>query len=708
MNPKYSIIIPTYNNCNKYLVPCINSIFDYTDSSNIEVIISANGCTDNTREYLGLLQNQHPGKFKIAWSDEPLGYPKATNAGIRLASADKIILLNNDIVLLPQEKNTWINILEQPFHTNPKCGIVGDIKIFSEAANHDFAIFFCVMIKREVFDKIGLLNEEYGIGMGEDIEFCIEAEKAGYEVIEPLPKEYLHDKGIWTNDFPIEHFAEGTMHDTDLVKDYGTHYSKNLLLLAKKYNPTWYMQRNPIEYSIIIPTYNHCDGLLKPCLDSIFEYTDLSNVEIIVSANGCTDNTKEYLESLSDKVKTVWSNEPLGYPKAVNEALKIASGNYIVLMNNDVLLFPQEKNAWINMLHLPFEDASTGITGPVKFSWKCGVNTHEAMAFWLVMIRRDLFNKIGLLDEVFSPGMGEDGDFCIKAVQAGYKLVSVPDNVSEEFESGIINTGFPIYHVGNGTFGDDHEHKNSIIERNNRILQSRYGKNIKTSIIIPTYNHLNDSLKPCIESVLRYTNLDDKEIIVVANGCTDGTREYLDSLADVLSYIWFDRPTGVVRAYNTGIDAARGEFIVTFDNDSYLLPQRPDEWIDILMKPFLEDDRVGGTSPFANYYEDIGLLLHSGCTMYRADILREIGKFDEAYNPGYFCDPDVAAKIWEHGYKCVAVPEYHNDNYVNNVFVINFPVVHEGNVQTMDKNKDIEIVKMNREILYSRHGKRNS
>lgn len=47
-----------------------------------------------------------------------------------------------------------------------------------------------------------------------------------------------------------------------------------------------------IKYSIIIPTLNHCDDLLVPCVNSILQYTDMSNVEIIISANGCTDNTR--------------------------------------------------------------------------------------------------------------------------------------------------------------------------------------------------------------------------------------------------------------------------------------------------------------------------------------------------------------------------------------------------------------------------------
>ena len=48
---------------------------------------------------------------------------------------------------------------------------------------------------------------------------------------------------------------------------------------------------------------------------------------------------------------------------------------------------------------------------------------------------------------------------------------------------------------------------------------------MKYSIIIPTYNHLNDYLIPCINSIERYTDLDNYEIIVIANGCSDQTED---------------------------------------------------------------------------------------------------------------------------------------------------------------------------------------
>lgn len=237
---KYSIVIPTYNHCDDLLKPCLESIFKYTDMSDVELIVSANGCTDGTFEYLTELKSRFESigfgeHFKVFWSGSALGYPKATNAGIRLATANKIILLNNDTVLLPQEKGHWIALLESPFLLQNKCGISGPIISHSPEAGRDFAIFFCVMIDRKVFDTIGLLNEEYGHGAGEDTEFSIEAEKAGFLVMECTPKYTARDN-LYSGAFPIYHIGEATVHDASLVPNWNASFDKNKLLLARKYN----------------------------------------------------------------------------------------------------------------------------------------------------------------------------------------------------------------------------------------------------------------------------------------------------------------------------------------------------------------------------------------------------------------------------------------------------------------------------------------
>lgn len=242
---KYSIIIPTYNHCDDLLKPCIETLLKYTNVSDIELIVSANGCNDNTFEYLGALKEKYNylglnDNLKIVWNHAPLGYSRACNEGIRIATTDYIVLLNNDVVFLEQTKNHWLNLFEHQFNVNPKCGISCVIKGMSEPAGREFAVFFNVMIHRKVFDKIGLLNIEYGVGGGEDTEFCIEAEKAGFEVCLAGNLEWSEEAHIHTGIFPVYHKGEGTMHDPNLVPEWNKIFRENSIKLAKKYNREYY------------------------------------------------------------------------------------------------------------------------------------------------------------------------------------------------------------------------------------------------------------------------------------------------------------------------------------------------------------------------------------------------------------------------------------------------------------------------------------
>lgn len=127
------------------------------------------------------------------------------------------------------------------------------------------------------------------------------------------------------------------------------------------------------------------------------------------------------------------------------------------------------------------------ITGPVRFDFNTGNIPRSAMAFWCVMIPATLFDELGLLDEAFSPGMGEDGDFCIKADLAGYKSIQVPFDDTHQF--GVekpkqnIYFGeapyqvFPIMHRGSATFGQGDY--SDIIERNKNMLNQRYGNTLE-------------------------------------------------------------------------------------------------------------------------------------------------------------------------------------------------------------------------------------
>ncbi len=256
---KFSIIIPTYNHCDDLLKPCINSIIEYTDINDIELIISANGCTDNTKNYLDNLTRYFhslglTNNLKIVWEDLPTGYSKSTNAGIQISTCDKIILLNNDVIILNQNKNTWVNLLNRQFEIDPLCGITGPSKVFSDPAGRNFLIFFCVMIDRKVFNTIGLLNEEYGKGGGEDTEFCILAENAGFHLNICTNQIWEDTLKLYVGEFPIYHKGEGTVHDKKLVPDYEDVFETNSLKLGKKFNPDWYRWKisNNLERAVYL------------------------------------------------------------------------------------------------------------------------------------------------------------------------------------------------------------------------------------------------------------------------------------------------------------------------------------------------------------------------------------------------------------------------------------------------------------------------
>ena len=466
---KYSIIIPTYNHCEDLLKPCINSVIEYTDLDNVEIIVVANGCTDNTREYVESLG--HP--FKLIWADQPLGYTKAANAGIKASLGEYVILLNNDVQILPSYKNYWITALNEPFTNNKKMALTGSLTLFDSDINNNFIVFHVAMIKCSVFNEIGLLDEIFSPGYGEDIDFSMRVLKAGLEfkcISETVPDDNAR---LHVGKFPVWH--KGTQTFKDIPEYNSIIIPRNREILRQRYS----IKQTNVKYSIVIPTYNHCDDLLKPCIESIKTYTNLSDVEIIVVANGCVDNTRDYVNSLGSIAKLIWVDEAIGYTKATNLGIREATGEFVVLLNNDTELLSQSTNTWLTMLVAPFSDPKVGLTGPLQLF--DDYSNSNVLIFFCVMVRKSLFNEIGILDEIFSPGGGEDIDFTIRANQAGYKsVVLTPTNfdTSNNTNAG----GVPIWHKDNRTFRDISEYGKVIVKRNGLINCKRYNSDIKLNL----------------------------------------------------------------------------------------------------------------------------------------------------------------------------------------------------------------------------------
>ena len=160
---------------------------------------------------------------------------------------------------------------------------------------------------------------------------------------------------------------------------------------------------NP-KFSICIPTYqNHTQ--LHQLLKSIDENT-LMDYEIVLNDN---------------------SFEPIGYPKATNDCMKRAKGDYIVLLNDDVIVH----SLWLEKMYSKLiEDEKYGLVGPDSVRNDNWGNPHTS--FYCVIFHRKMLEEIGYLDERFGMGNYEDVDFCKRLGDKGYKIVAIDSPVKHE------------------------------------------------------------------------------------------------------------------------------------------------------------------------------------------------------------------------------------------------------------------------------------
>ena len=204
--PQISIIIVTYNNL-EITKACLSSMEKYNNYENCEIIIVDNLSTDGTRDYLTSYCTKHK-HIKCILHNENSGFAAGNNIGIKEASGEYIILLNNDTYVTPN----WIQNLIHHFDIDNTIGMVGPrtnnignearmetyYNSMDEMINLSYSIyynnrekqydinvlaFFCVAIKREVIETVGLLDEIFGIGMFEDDDYCIRTKNAGYKLI---------------------------------------------------------------------------------------------------------------------------------------------------------------------------------------------------------------------------------------------------------------------------------------------------------------------------------------------------------------------------------------------------------------------------------------------------------------------------------------------------------------------------------------------
>lgn len=196
------------------------------------------------------------------------------------------------------------------------------------------------------------------------------------------------------------------------------------------------------KVSIVIPTYNGLD-LISKCIDTILcmtpphEYKDIE-YEIVVADDGSTDRTGRIVKHKyrTSPIKVVRSEENRGFAKTVNMGIKASKFDLILLLNNDVTI---EKRDWLRILVEAMEgyDMVAPAAGKMSTKWEYepgeainnsmiseGEKKYKRFYYpvgWCLMVRREVFDTIGLMPENFGKGFFEDVLFGWRAKQADLK-----------------------------------------------------------------------------------------------------------------------------------------------------------------------------------------------------------------------------------------------------------------------------------------------
>jgi len=217
------------------------------------------------------------------------------------------------------------------------------------------------------------------------------------------------------------------------------------------------------KLSVIIVTWNS-QSYIRPCLDSMF--SQAQDLEIIVIDNDSRDSTLNTLREYGTRIKVIENHNNLGFARAVNQGLKLVSGDFIILLNPDTVLTPgalgsmsgflaEHPDIWALGPQLLNMDGSVqhscrqfpdGWIILYEFSglsrlfpksrifgrWRMGYFDHltptevdQPMGACL-MIRKKVLDKVGLLDEDNFPMFFNEVDWCRRINQAGGRLYFLP------------------------------------------------------------------------------------------------------------------------------------------------------------------------------------------------------------------------------------------------------------------------------------------
>ena len=205
------------------------------------------------------------------------------------------------------------------------------------------------------------------------------------------------------------------------------------------------------------------------------------------------------------------------------------------------------------------------------------------------------------------------------------------------------------------------------------------------TVVVPIYNSLH-AVRPCFDSVLRWTDLDRNEVILVNDASDEHTSEVLRQWSELhssVSLVENEVNVGFVRSCNRALAIAESEFVVLLNSDTCVTPR----WLEKMIACMRSDDAIAIASPVSNFAPYLRIEMAPGadylamnafledlarpsypdvttpegfCYMIRTCLLDRLGLFDLVFDDGYGEESDLAMRANYLGYRTVCV----DDTYI--------------------------------------------
>ncbi len=498
----FSVIIPTFNRKDK-LKKSIESVLG-SSYSNFEIVI-VNDAGDDVKD---VVKNFNDSRIKYFEHETNKGLAASRNTGIKEAKGKFIALLDDDDIFYPDHLKIALENLNKHNRVvytdalrttykkeNGSYKLVDKSIPYSIDYNRNkllignIAPVNCFVFEKTLVEKSGLFDES--LPVLEDWDFWLRLSSL---------TEFKHIK---ESTVQVNWYVDGSTMTSSKGKDFEVARNKiykkfeneiqkitNKNEIIEEFNSIWrndFKTKSP-TVSIIALSYNQIK-YTKEFIQSVFEFTTIP-FELIIIDNNSDSETVEYLKEIDkskENTRVIFNQKNFGFPKGINQAIKEARGKYLLIANNDIVV---TKGWFERIAEVAESDNKIGIVGPIS-NYVSGMQfdknarysnlkqMHEyvvnirvknlgktlhfpRITFLCALIKREVIEKIGGLDERFSPGNFEDDDFCLRAQIAGFKTVIAQDVF--------------IHHYGSKSFtAEGMEKYKTRLEINQKIFINKWG-----------------------------------------------------------------------------------------------------------------------------------------------------------------------------------------------------------------------------------------